>query len=182
MRPITSGGDSFRSVDRYLLPYEQQLIAIRRHPAILLGSGLVVLAGLGAVVVLTSLLKFSGDALLAVWLAWSFLLLRLIWKVINWLAGYCIVTSDKERVIRGFLARDVAMIPSSGLSTLTLSARYWAMLSGTGTLFWKSTMKPLCRCGKSTSCPIRNNLFWSCFQSFAAICLTRRIAGEDCRR
>ena len=111
MMPITSGGDSFWSVDRYLLPYEQQLIAIRRQPAILLGSSLVVLAGLGAVVALTSLFKFSGGVLLAVWLAWSLLLLRLIWKVINWSAGYFIVTSDRMIVIRGALARDVAMIP-----------------------------------------------------------------------
>jgi membrane protein YdbS with pleckstrin-like domain len=56
-------------------------------------------------------LKFSGDVLLAIWLAWSLLLLRLVWKVISWSAEYCIVTSDRMIVIRGVLARDVAMIP-----------------------------------------------------------------------
>lgn len=132
MRPIISGGDSFWSADRYLLPHEQQLITIRRHSAILLGPSLVVLAGLGAVVVLTSLLKFSGDVLLAVWLAWSLLLLRLIWKVINWPAGYCIVTPDRMIVIRGVLARDVAMIPFVRLIDIGYERSGLGMLIGYG--------------------------------------------------
>jgi hypothetical protein len=111
MRTIASDGDSVRSANRYLLPHEQQLITIRRHPAILLGPSLVILAELGAIVALSSLFKFSGSVLLAVWLVWSVLLFRLIWKVINWSVDYFIVTSDRMLLIRGVLARDVVMIP-----------------------------------------------------------------------
>ena len=132
MRPIISGGNSFWSVDRYLLPHEQQLITIRRHPAILLGPSLIVLAGLGAVVALTSLLKISGDVLLVVWLAWSLLLLRLIWKVINWPASSCIVTSDRMIVISGVLARDVTMIPFVRLTDIYYERSILDKLIGCG--------------------------------------------------
>lgn len=136
MRLITSGGDFFWSADRYLLPYEQHLIAIRRHPAILLGPSLVVLAGLGAVVALASLLKFSGDVLLAVWLAWSLLLLRLIWKVINW-PGYCIVTSERIIAIRGVLVRDVAMIPFVRLIDISYERSRLGIVIGYGSFILK---------------------------------------------
>ena len=114
MGPIISGGTS-RPADRYLLPYEQQLITIRRHPAILFGPSLVVLVGLVAAGALTNLFKFSGYVLLAIWLAWGVLLLRLIWKVINGSVEYYIVTPDRMLIIRGVLARDIAMIPFAQL-------------------------------------------------------------------
>lgn len=40
MKLVTPGDEAPASVNRYLLPHEQQVITIRRHPAILLGRRL----------------------------------------------------------------------------------------------------------------------------------------------
>ena len=37
----------------------------------------------------------NGAALDIIWLAWGFLLLRLIWKVANWSVDYFVVTSQR---------------------------------------------------------------------------------------
>lgn len=105
----TSAGDSVRPAERYLLPYEHLLVAVRYHPAILLRSILVVLAGLAAA--LSAPLELSGNVLLVIWLAWGVLFFRLTWKIIKWWLGLFIATSERILVVSGVLARDVAMIP-----------------------------------------------------------------------
>jgi membrane protein YdbS with pleckstrin-like domain len=118
MRLTTSVGDSVRPADRYLLPYEHPLVAVRYHPAILLRPTLVVLAGL--VAALSAPLELSGNVLLAVWLAWGVLLFGLTWKIIRWWVGLFIATSERILVVSGVLARDVAMIPYSQFIDINL--------------------------------------------------------------
>ncbi len=132
MRPTAPGVSSPWSADRYLLPHEHQLITVRRHPAILLGPSVVVLAALAVVVALTSGWKFSGYVLLIIWLAWGLLLLRLIWRVANWRVDYYVVTAERMLVIRGFLAQDVTMVPMARMTDMSYQRSLMGRVLGYG--------------------------------------------------
>ena len=68
-----------RTVDKYLMAHEGHVIAVRRHPAVLLQAAAETVGGL----LLSALVHaFTGLALL--WLPWLVLLGRLVWKVIAW--------------------------------------------------------------------------------------------------
>src|ERR1700761_8529599 len=93
LRPVISAVKITQPATQYLLPHERQLVRVRRHPAILLGPILVVVFGLLVALAATGLFKLSGENLLAVWLAWGLLILRLAWKATGWLVNFYIVTS-----------------------------------------------------------------------------------------
>jgi membrane protein YdbS with pleckstrin-like domain len=133
MRQTAPGVSSPWSVDRYLLPHERQLITIRRHPAILLGPSVTVLAALAVVVTLTGGWKFSGYVLLIIWLAWGLLLLRLIWRVANWRVDYFVVTAERMLVIRGLLAQDVTMVPMARMTDMAYQRPTLGRILGYGT-------------------------------------------------
>ena len=44
--PTRGGATGPAAVNRYLLPNEQQVITVRRHPAVLIGPSVLTLAGL----------------------------------------------------------------------------------------------------------------------------------------
>src|SRR6266581_66629 len=72
------------AVNRYLLPNEQQVITVRRHPAVLIGPSVLTLGGLIVAGVLTATVLHGNGALVTVvWVAWLVLFVRMIWKVID---------------------------------------------------------------------------------------------------
>jgi uncharacterized membrane protein YdbT with pleckstrin-like domain len=111
MRLVTPGDTAPASVSRYLLPNEKQVITVRMHPAILLGPVSLVLLGLVIAGLLSGVVGGSSTLLDIIWLAWSLLLLRLIWKVANWSVDYYVVTSHRMLLITGLLTRNVAFMP-----------------------------------------------------------------------
>jgi membrane protein YdbS with pleckstrin-like domain len=120
------------SVNRCLLPQERQVIAVHLHPASLFGPSGVVIAGLAAAVVSSNLSKFSPDARLVIWLVWGLLLLHLIWLTLNWLVSYYVVTAYRMLLIKGVLARDVAMVPLARAADLRLRRTAMGRLLGYG--------------------------------------------------
>ena len=54
------------AVNRYLLPNEQQVITVRRHPAVLIGPSILTLAGLLLAAVLSTTVLHANDAAIAV--------------------------------------------------------------------------------------------------------------------
>ena len=85
MRLISPGATPPADVDKYLLPHEQQVITVRRHPAVLIGSIGLTAAGLIVAAVLSdTFLKNQSTLLLIVWLAWGLLMLRLITAAATW--------------------------------------------------------------------------------------------------
>src|SRR5258708_13476389 len=96
MRLPTRGAGGPAAVNRYLLPNEQQVITVRRHPAVLIGPSVLALAGLLAAAVLTATV-LHGDApgITAVWIA----LLRLVgprlWKPFHWAAALFVDTPHR---------------------------------------------------------------------------------------
>lgn len=132
MQPTTPDARLPRPADRVLLPHEQQLIAIRRHPAILAAPIAAVVISLAAIVIAASLLTLSSVTLLVIWLAWFVILLRAIWKVAGWRSGYFIVSAERILLIKGVLARDVTMIPMVRLSDISFKRSVMGRLFGYG--------------------------------------------------
>ena len=107
---LESGG--FRGLERFLLPTERRVIAVRRHwsrlaePALSVVVGLVVLLWLDQQ--LPSPLPFARDLLLA---GWVVLLARLTWRVLEWREDWFVVTDRRLLMRTGLITRRVAMMP-----------------------------------------------------------------------
>lgn len=124
------------SVHRYLLPHERQVITIRYHPAVVLPSVGLAVAGLIAAVVASSVSKFSPDALLIIWLVWGLLLLYMIARVARWFNDWCVVTSGRLLVVNGLLARDVASMPLFRATDMRIRRSALGRLLGYGQLIF----------------------------------------------
>jgi uncharacterized membrane protein YdbT with pleckstrin-like domain len=138
MRQTSSGGGP-AAVSKYLLPREVQVATVRQHPAVLLASGGQALAGL-LLAGLLSLTVFRHNHLLLaiVWIAWAVLLLRLIWKAINWAVDYFVITSQRLMLTTGLLTRKVAMMPMSKVTDMSFRRSFGGRLLGYGELIVES--------------------------------------------
>jgi membrane protein YdbS with pleckstrin-like domain len=132
MQPITPAARLPRSADRILLPHEQRLIIIRRHPVVLAGPIAAVIAAPAVIVTLVGWLNLNSVTLLILWLAWFVLLLRVIWKVVSWRSREYIVTPERILFINGVLARDVTMIPIARISDITFQRSAMGRILGYG--------------------------------------------------
>jgi uncharacterized membrane protein YdbT with pleckstrin-like domain len=127
------------AVSRYLLPNERQMATVRLHPALLLGVGSQALGGL-LVAGLLSATVIHGNhvALLVIWLAWAVLLLRLIWKAVNWAVDYFVITTERLLLTTGLLTRKVAMMPLSKVTDMSFQRSFGGRLLGYGELIVES--------------------------------------------
>lgn len=120
------------AVNRYLLPRERQVIAVHRHPAALLGPSALVVGGLVAAAIVSGVSGLSGDALLLVWLTWTLMLLYLLGRVLNYSLEYYALTSLRIVYVKGFLGRDVAMMPLAQATGMKLRRSVMGMILGYG--------------------------------------------------
>ena len=121
------------SVSRYLLPHERQVISVHQHPAVLIRPILEVLAGLALAGWLSnSLTNGNGTAILIIWLLWTILLLRLLWKVLDWSLTYFVITSQRLLLARGFLQRKVDMMPLTKVTDMSFNRSPTGQLFGFG--------------------------------------------------
>jgi membrane protein YdbS with pleckstrin-like domain len=125
-------------VNRYLLPYEQQTITLRFHPAILFGPILVVLAGLAGAGAASSYLTSSPDAVTAIWITWGLLLLYLVGRVVRWLNDLFVVTTERLLVVKGILTRDVASVPLARAIGMRLRRSPMGAVFGYGHLIFEA--------------------------------------------
>lgn len=125
----TGAGD----VDRYLLPHEQQVITVRRHPAVLIGPSVLALDGLLVAGVLTAtVLHGNGPLVTVVWIVWLALFARVIWKAIDWAVTFFVVTSHRFLLTSGVLFRKVAMLPLVKVTDMTFHRSFLGRLLGFG--------------------------------------------------
>jgi membrane protein YdbS with pleckstrin-like domain len=112
----------FRGIERYLLPTEQQVIAVRRHWARLLEAGLTTLAGLLLLFWLDNVLPLSMSGARTVLLAgWVVLAGRLVWKLMEWRADWFVVTDRRLLLRSGLITRRVAMMPLMKVTDMSYS-------------------------------------------------------------
>ncbi len=133
MRLSSGAGTSPAGVHRYLLPNEQQVITVRRHPAVLIGPSALALGGLLAAAVLSATVLHGNDPLIAiVWLAWLVLFVRLVWRAVNWAVDFFVVTSSRILLTSGVLTRNVAMIPLTKVTDMSFKRTVPGKLFGYG--------------------------------------------------
>jgi membrane protein YdbS with pleckstrin-like domain len=131
MRQPHSGSSSPVVINKYLLPREVQVATVRQHPAVLIPASAQTLIGLLIAGVLSATV-LHGTAGLVLWLLWLVLLLRLIWKVMNWSVDYFVVTSERLLLTRGFLSRQVNMMPLTKVTDMSFKRSFAGRLFGYG--------------------------------------------------
>ncbi|MFA1539453.1 PH domain-containing protein [Actinomadura monticuli] len=119
--------NSSRTVDKYLMSYEGRVIAVRRHPAVLLPPVAAVVAGL---VACASVSAVTGIAW--IWWLWLIAIAYLVWKVIAWSLEFFLVTEHRVMVIKGVLNRDVVMMPLAKVTDITLNRSMTGRVLGYG--------------------------------------------------
>jgi uncharacterized membrane protein YdbT with pleckstrin-like domain len=139
MRLLTPGDTAPNLVNKYLLPHEQQVITVRKHPAVLVGSIALVVGGLILAAVLTEVIgRRSGYALLVIWLAWLVLLVYLLVRIVEWYENYFVVTSQRMLLTSGLVTRKVAMMPLVKVTDMSFQRNFQGRLLGYGTFILES--------------------------------------------
>lgn len=118
------------SVNRYLLPHERSVIAVRMHPAALAEPLILACGGLVAAGKLAS--RSARPDI--IWGAYLLLPLDFLRRLAAWPVT-CLAVTDKRMVVIGGLAsRTVAAIPLEKVTGLTLQRTALGRLLGYGTL------------------------------------------------
>jgi len=121
------------SVNRYLLPHERQVISVHQHPAVLIRPIFELLVGLAIAGWLSnSLTKGNSTAILIIWLLWAILLVRLIWRIINWMVTYFVITSQRLLLAKGFPYKHVDMMPLTKVTDMSFNRSPTGQLLGFG--------------------------------------------------
>jgi membrane protein YdbS with pleckstrin-like domain len=131
MRQSNSPSGSPVAIDKYLLPREVQVATVRQHPAVLIPASALTLAGLLLAGILSATV-LHGIPAAVLWVAWLVLLLRLVWKVLNWSVDYFVVTSERLLLTRGFLTRRVNMMPLTKVTDMSFKRSFPGRLLGYG--------------------------------------------------
>lgn len=129
---LPRGNTAPTTVNRHLLPHEQQVITVRFHPAVLAGPAGAAASGLAAAVVLSLVADLSGDAQLIMWVTWALLALYALAKAISWPMNYFVVTTQRMLIIKGTFTRDVTMTPLSWAVNFKLRRTTTGRLMGYG--------------------------------------------------
>jgi membrane protein YdbS with pleckstrin-like domain len=130
-RPVTPP-----SINRYLLPTEQSIVTLRQHPAALITSVAVALAGLAAAFSYNAMhSRGSSDlVLVAVWIAWLLLALRVAFRIARWYVDYFSISSLRILLTTGLAFRTVSMIPLGRVNDISLRRSFFGRLLGYGEL------------------------------------------------
>ncbi|XVQ13215.1 PH domain-containing protein [Spirillospora sp. CA-255316] len=124
---------SSRTVDKYLMAHEGRVIAVRRHPAVLLLPLLIVVGGL-------ILCAFAATITGVLWLWWAWLVALgyLVWKVLAWSVEFFLVTEHRVMVVSGVLNRNVAMMPLAKVTDIALERSLAGRMLGYGEFVMES--------------------------------------------
>jgi hypothetical protein len=139
MRLISPGQMGPAAVSKYLLPYEERVVTVRKHPAILAGPIAVTLVGLLlALLLATTILKGNATANKILLVACLLLILRLGGKTFEWWEGYFVVTSQRMLQVQGIITRKVLMMPLVKVTDMTFERDLLGRVLGYGTFILES--------------------------------------------
>jgi membrane protein YdbS with pleckstrin-like domain len=129
----------FRGIERYLLPTERRVVAVRRHWARLGEPVLSVLARLVGLLWLDHALPLSlplvGTLLLAAWIG---LAARAVWRVGQWHEDWFVVTDRRLLVRSGLFTRRLSMMPLIKVTDLSFARPPIGRLLGYGEIVIES--------------------------------------------
>jgi uncharacterized membrane protein YdbT with pleckstrin-like domain len=112
-----------------------QAIALRRHPVVLTRPLVETLAGLIVGVVVSETLPAHDSALIiGIWIAWSILLLRLIWKMAGWSVESLVITPQQLSLSSGLLSRKTVRTSMAKVTNMSLQESFLGRFLGYGEL------------------------------------------------
>src|SRR5258708_13915093 len=118
---------------RYLLPNEDCVAMVRRHPAVLLPASAYAVAGLLAAFILSAtLLRGHTTLILVIGGLWGGVMVPLLWQAINWAVDYFVITSKRILLTSGVFTRSVAMMPLSKVTDMSFRRSLAGRLLGYG--------------------------------------------------
>ena len=126
------------SVYRVLLPHERRVITVRFHPAILIKPVAQTLGGLALAGLISTIAHLNSSVLLVIWLLWLLLVIRLLYKVYEWLEDYFVVTSARLLLATGVVKKTVNMMPLSKVTDMRFERSAIGRLFGFGTFIVES--------------------------------------------
>ncbi|CAM3928814.1 hypothetical protein GCM10009799_03330 [Nocardiopsis rhodophaea] len=127
------------SVNRYLLPHEQDVVTIRRHPAVLMTPVATVLGALILAGILSNTAIASSSAALAViWWLWLLVLVWFVWRVAEWSVDYFVITSARLLLTTGLITRQVNMMPLGKVTDMRFERSIIGRFLGYGTFVMES--------------------------------------------
>jgi membrane protein YdbS with pleckstrin-like domain len=133
MRLVTPGDSAPASINRYLLPHENQVITVRRHPAVLMKAVALVLGGLILAGFLSNTLASrGGNAFNWIWWLWVALLVWFVWKVAEWSVDYFVITNQRMILTTGLITRKVAMMPLQKVTDMSFQRSVAGRMLGYG--------------------------------------------------
>ncbi|QXJ26879.1 PH domain-containing protein [Actinomadura graeca] len=124
---------SSRTVDKYLMSYEGRVIAVRRHPAVLIMPVGIVVAGLIACGA-----AYAASRVSWIWWLWLIAIGYLVWKVLAWSIEFFLVTEHRIMLISGILNRNVAMMPLAKVTDIALERSVAGRMLGYGEFVMES--------------------------------------------
>lgn len=110
-----------RAVDKYLMPTERVVTAVRMHPVAIIRSVLWILGGAILAGVLAGTVHGNSRLVLAIWLVWGVLFVWQGWKIAIWWRRYFVVTENRLMLVTSLVFTDVAMMPLAKVTDLRLS-------------------------------------------------------------
>ncbi|GHC73659.1 hypothetical protein GCM10007079_07800 [Nocardiopsis terrae] len=139
MKLVASSNAAPASVNRYLLPHEQDVVTIRRHPAVLIGPVGAVLAALVFAAILSRTMGADSTATLAViWWLWLLVLVWFVWRVAEWSVDYFVITSARLLLTTGLITRQVNMMPLGKVTDMRFERTLVGRFLGYGTFVMES--------------------------------------------
>lgn len=139
MRLVASSNSAPASVNRYLLPHEQDVVTIRRHPAVLIGPVGAVLAALVVAGILSNTVIANSTASLAIiWWLWLLVLVWFVWQVAEWSVDYFVITSARLLLTTGLVTRQVNMMPLGKVTDMRFERTLVGRFLGYGTFVMES--------------------------------------------
>lgn len=133
MRLVTPGDSAPASVNKYLLPHENQVITVRRHPAVLMVPVGLLLGGLILAGLLSQTLAENGGAVFSwVWWGWLILLAWFVWRVAEWSVDYFVITNQRMLLTTGLITRKVAMMPLAKVTDMSFKRTIAGRMLGYG--------------------------------------------------
>lgn len=106
-------------LQRFLLPSERLVVAVRRHPVQLVEPIASVVAALVVVLWLASALPAGVPVVLDLaWFGWLAVVGRALWRVLEWNNDWFLVTDRRLVVIHGIFTRKTSMMPMSKVTDM----------------------------------------------------------------
>jgi len=124
---------------RYLLDSERTLTRVHQHWAKVAEPIASVVAALVLVLALdASLPATSGILANLMWWAWFVLVLRAVWKIVEWRHDWFVATDKRLILTHGLITQKVAMMPLAKVTDMTYNRSPLGRMLGYGTFVMES--------------------------------------------